>query len=42
MNGRELKEARLHRGWTQQQAAGKLGVTQAYLSMLEHGHRVLP
>lgn len=28
--------------WTQQQAAGKLGVTQAYLSMLEHGHRVLP
>ena len=42
MNGRELKEARLHRGWTQQQAAGKLGVTQAYLSMVEHGHRVLP
>ena len=42
MNGQELKEARLRRGWTQQQAAGKLGVTQAYLSMLEHGHRVLP
>ena len=42
MNGRELKEARLRRGWTQQQAAGKLGVTQAYLSMLEHGRRVLP
>src|SRR5215472_16888081 len=42
MNGRELKEARVRRGWTQQQAAGKLGVTQAYLSMLEHGHRVLP
>src|SRR5262245_34881163 len=42
MNGRELKEARAQRGWTQQQAAGKLGVTQAYLSMLEHGHRVLP
>ena len=28
--------------WTQEQAAEKLGVTQAYLSMLEHGHRVLP
>jgi len=41
MNGQELKEARVQRGWTQQQAAGKLGVTQAYLSMLEHGHRVL-
>src|SRR5215472_1683487 len=42
MNGQELKEARLRRGWTQQRVAGKLGVTQAYLSMLEHGHRVLP
>ena len=42
MNGRELKEARVQRGWTQQQVARKLGVTQAYLSMLEHGHRVLP
>lgn len=42
MNGQELKEARLRRRWTQQQAAGKLGVTQAYLSMLEHGHRVMP
>ena len=42
MNAQELKEARLRRGWTQQQAAGKLGVTQPYLSMLEHGRRVLP
>lgn len=42
MNGQELKEARLRRGWTQQQAAGKLGVTQAYLSMLERGRRVWP
>ena len=42
MNGKELKEARLRRGWTQQRAAGRLGVTQAYLSMLEHGRRVLP
>jgi transcriptional regulator with XRE-family HTH domain len=42
MNGQELKEARLREGWTQQEAAGKLGVTQAYLSMVEHGRRVLP
>jgi transcriptional regulator with XRE-family HTH domain len=42
MNGQELREARLRAGWTQQQSAGMLGVTQAYLSMVEHGHRVLP
>jgi len=42
MNGEELREARLRAGWTQQQAAGRLGVTQAYLSMVEHGHRALP
>ena len=42
MNGEELREARLRAGWTQQQAAGRLGVTQAYLSMVERGHRVLP
>src|SRR5271163_4580035 len=41
-NGEELREARLREGWTQQQAAGRLGVTQAYLSMVEHGRRVLP
>ncbi len=42
MNGEELREARLRKVWTQQQAAGRLGVTQAYLSMVEHGRRVLP
>ncbi len=42
MNGQELREARLRAGWTQQRAAGRLGVTQAYLSMVERGHRVLP
>jgi len=42
MDGQELKEARLVKNWTQQQAAEKLGVTQAYLSMLERGRRVLP
>ena len=42
MNGQELREARLREGWTQQQTAERLGVTQAYLSMVEHGRRVLP
>jgi transcriptional regulator with XRE-family HTH domain len=35
----QLKNARLERGWTQQKAANRLGVTQAYLSMLENGVR---
>ncbi len=35
----QLREARLARGWTQQSAAARLGVTQAYLSMLERGTR---
>ncbi len=34
-----LKAARLQLGWNQQQAAARLGVTQAYLSMLENGRR---
>jgi transcriptional regulator with XRE-family HTH domain len=42
MNGEELREARLGAGWTQQQAAERLGVTQAYLSMMERGHRIWP
>src|SRR5215475_3424206 len=42
MNGEGLKVARQQKGWTQQHAAKKLGVTQAYLSMLERGYRVLP
>jgi transcriptional regulator with XRE-family HTH domain len=39
MTGSSLKEARHKAGWTQQQAASALGVTQAYLSMVERGHR---
>jgi transcriptional regulator with XRE-family HTH domain len=42
MDGQELKQARSRKDWTQQQAAERLGVTQAYLSMLERGRRVLP
>jgi transcriptional regulator with XRE-family HTH domain len=41
MTGEDLKNARKRRGWTQEQAARKLGMTQAYLSMLERGRRVL-
>ena len=36
-----LKRARRSAGLTQQQAAAKLGVSQAYLSMLESGKRAL-
>lgn len=39
MNCEELKKARVNRGWSQQEAAARLGVTQAYLSLLENGRR---
>jgi transcriptional regulator with XRE-family HTH domain len=39
MDGTELKHARLASTWTQHEAAQKLGVTQAYLSMVERGTR---
>src|SRR5208282_5643453 len=39
MNCEQLKRARLERGWSQQEAAARLRVTQAYLSMLENGRR---
>jgi len=35
-----LQVTRRARGWTQKRAARQLGVTQAYLSMLERGRRV--
>jgi len=41
VNGHELREARVRKGWTQEQTAERLGVTQAYLSMVERGKRVL-
>jgi transcriptional regulator with XRE-family HTH domain len=37
-----LHSARRALGWTQKRAARQLGVTQAYLSMLERGRRVPP
>ncbi len=42
MKGTLLKEARERAGWTQVSLAKKLGVTQAYLSLLETGKRHLP
>ena len=36
-----LRDARLRKKWTQHEAAEALGVTQAYLSMLEKGHRAV-
>ncbi|HKT47530.1 MAG TPA: helix-turn-helix transcriptional regulator [Candidatus Acidoferrales bacterium] len=35
----QLRKARVERGWSQEEAAKRLGVTQAYLSMLERGRR---
>jgi transcriptional regulator with XRE-family HTH domain len=39
MTGSDLKAGRLNAHWTQQRAACRLGLTQAYLSMVEQGHR---
>jgi transcriptional regulator with XRE-family HTH domain len=42
MTPTSLQSARRASGWTQKRAARRLGVTQAYLSMLERGRRVPP
>jgi len=42
VDGNRLRALREQRGWTQRQAARRLGVTQAYLSMLESGRRQAP
>lgn len=42
MDGTMLRKARQNKNWTQQRTARALGVTQAYLSMLEKGHRSVP
>lgn len=41
MDGKALKVARQTKNWTQKDAAQALGVTQAYLSMLETGQRAV-
>lgn len=42
MTGKDLKSGREQKGWTQEQAALKLGVSQPYLSLLEKGTRRVP
>lgn len=39
MTGADLKTARVASDWSQMEAAQRLGVTQAYLSMVERGSR---
>ena len=41
MNTQTLRQARAQRGWTQLEAARRLGVSQPYLAMLEAGKRPL-
>ncbi len=42
MTGAGLRNARLQAGWTQSRLAERLGVTQAYLSLIERGRRRVP
>jgi len=42
MTGTDLRIGREQRGWTQEQSAIKLGVSQPYLSLLERGSRRVP
>jgi transcriptional regulator with XRE-family HTH domain len=39
MSGEALRQARKQRGWTQVEAGARLGVSQAYLALLENGRR---
>lgn len=41
MEGHWLRDQRERKGWTQAQAATRLGVSQTYLSLLENGRRPL-
>jgi transcriptional regulator with XRE-family HTH domain len=42
MTALELRQARKLKGWTQQEAASRLGLSQTYLSLLEQGKRQVP
>jgi transcriptional regulator with XRE-family HTH domain len=42
MTAVELRQARKSKGWTQQEAAARLGLSQTYLSLLEQGKRQVP
>jgi len=41
MTGMELRRTRKRKGWSQQEASARLGVSQPYLSLLERKHRRL-
>lgn len=40
--GERLRQLRAERGMTQKEMASEVGVSAAYLSALEHGHRGVP
>lgn len=42
MSGEGLRKARKERGWTQAEAGERLGVSQAYVALLEKGRRPVP
>lgn len=42
MTGKDLKLGRGQKGWTQEEAASKLSVSQPYLSLMEKGVRRVP
>ena len=42
MSGEALRKVRRQRGWTQAEAGARLGVSQAYVALLEKGHRRVP
>jgi transcriptional regulator with XRE-family HTH domain len=42
MTGKDLHEGRTRKGWTQEEAALRLGVSQPYLSLLENDSRPVP
>lgn len=42
MSGDTLRKVRKERGWTQADAGARLGVSQAYVALLEKGYRRVP
>ena len=42
MSGADLRDARRERAWTQAELADRLGVTQAYVCLLERDRRAVP
>ena len=42
MTGKDLKRGREQKGWTQEEAASRLSVSQPYLSLMEKGWRPVP